>query len=148
MTTAPIHQISPAQGGQYSPNLYRWLTREQKRMTDSQVFREKGDGTLWIGRVDHGFFTGSRLIRAMCSPLPRPGAYFGLQKRLTLIKDFWPRYAKIGRCAIDTEHRMYFDGEAALTRYETHGDDRICLWCGHQQTRLTWIVPVEHSQWA
>jgi len=66
--------------------------------------------------------------------------------KLTLLADFWSDYARIGRCAIDTDHSRHFIG--GDTRWAVSGDIRSCLWCeGHTQTLRRWTETVERERW-
>ena len=66
---------------------------------------------------------------------------------------FWSRYVRVGRCAIDTEHKMPFIRDE--TRWRVEGDLRHCQWCGackqrwHEIPRTEiitkWITEVSHG---
>lgn len=59
---------------------------------------------------------------------------------MTDIADFWGRYLKIGRCAIDEDHTMHFINSE--NRYSMEGEIRTCNWCGakHLRTVETKII--------
>ncbi|UUZ66352.1 hypothetical protein LP417_35670 (plasmid) [Polaromonas sp. P1-6] len=126
-----VDLIKPSLGAEYSPNLYRWLTIRERpwRANRSQVLADK-DGTLWIGEQDDHWFTGCWLNSVLCNGVKaETGAYPGLGLKLRLITDFWLRYIRDGRCAIDVDHKALFIGDE--TRWESHGDTRRCTWCGN-----------------
>ncbi len=141
--------ISAKAGDKYSPNLHRWLKHWPYRGAESapEVFRNT-DGLLYIGIVhDDGWFSGALLNTVLCNGVRADiGAYappFVAQK-LKRVDGFWEAYQERGRCAIDPEHRVNFQGD---TRWSADGDSRRCAWCGHVQYRRRWTESVERSGW-
>lgn len=134
-------------GEKYSPNLNNWLGKNQRRSAPS-VFRWQ-EGGHYIGwREDDGWFSGTRMMAVLCdgrkaqiyAHVPEWGS------KLIEVPDFWERYAKIGRCAIDEAHKISFIGDE--TRWAVDGDTRECLWCGNcRQTLLRWQETVDHKAW-
>ncbi len=131
-----IEAIKPENGSKFSPNLYRWLTAKGKehRQHTSKVYAET-NGTLWIGHpADFDEFIGQKLISVLCSGVKAGSGAWGqgLLGRLTEVPDFWARYQRDGRCAIDTGHQMFFIGDES--RLSNGGYQ--CNWCGHKRIRL------------
>lgn len=112
------------------------------------VHRDK-DGVLWIGRIDDGDFIGSRLISILCgvTSASRIGCYPGVESlwKLKEVKGFWPRYLKVGRCAIDPKHEQGFIGDEK--RYMKDGHMRICEWCGQVQRSRIKREVIKHVVW-
>lgn len=136
--------IAPARGAKYSPNLYKWLTKRDKkhRIETSTVFRAP-DGSLWIGMIDENIFLiGSRLMAVLCHGAKAETMAYPLNKigPLEEMTDFWDRYMAVGRCAIDPKHERYFVGQE--TRWLVEGETRRCLWCGNaRQRQETYHIP-------
>lgn len=134
-------------GEKYSPNLNKWLAKNQRHRAPS-VFRWQ-EGGFYIGwREDDDWFSGTRLRSVLCdgrkaqvyAHVPSWGT------ELILIPDFWERYAKIGRCAIDEDHTTAFIGDQ--TRWAVVEDTRECLWCGDcRQILHRWQETVDHQAW-
>lgn len=150
-TTLPdVSAIKPILGAKYSPNLYKWLTKRDKkhRAWTSSVFRDS-KGVLWIGRIDEGvYLIGCRLMRVLCLGGRAESMAYPLSKmgQLEEVADFWESYVADGRCAIDPEHHVGF--VAGETRWRTEGDRRECLWCGKvRQNREIYTETVECSRW-
>lgn len=154
-TTAPngltISAIAPRGSAKFSPNLYRWLTARSnvRAARHSRVFSDAG-GVLWIGELWEGdCFIGSRLQAVLCNgPQESRCSYEGQTfiSGMVEVHDFWSMYMVVGRCAIDTEHKIAFTGEDA--RWRVQGETRSCLWCGNaNQTMRRWTETVERSAW-
>jgi hypothetical protein len=151
------HTASPPRaellvGPRYSPNLCAWLRKQLRRHGDHwpypRVFRDK-EGGRWIGWIDEDqWFIGSILWRTICDGAKAEvGCWTFPIADLTEEPDFWARYAEIGRCLIDPEHRRGFLNEEK-TRWLTDGDTRSCLWCGdHTQTLRRWTETAECERW-
>lgn len=146
--------IDPSLNPAYSPNLHSfskaWMRRATREMPE--VWRGDADWHLWIGTMykdgdDH--FVGCHLAAVLSKGAHENrnrGAYIGLnQHNMTHIADFWERYLKIGRCAIDEDHTIHFINSE--NRYSMDGDIRTCNWCGakHQRTVETKIIE-EHIE--
>lgn len=138
--------IHPRQGARFSPNLYRWLASRAERKSLSLVYRDHSN-TLWIGYPDGcGGLIGQRLMNVLCSGPKASSACWINLGRLTEIADFWPRYVRDGRCAIDPEHRIAYVGDD--TRWSVDGDTRKCVWCGGvTQVLRRWTETIERQTW-
>ena len=143
--------IDPRNGPQFSPNLYRFLKgRGQTWATTCRVYLDM-DGILRIGSLDDGWLHGARLMGVLCYGLREqvwahpPGSLGDLRE----ITDFWADYLRIGRCAIDPEHRRYFIGDETRWAFSNDGHHRSCLWCGNAHQKLeTWVEQeVQHERW-
>ncbi|MHB1630682.1 hypothetical protein [Acidithiobacillus sp.] len=140
--------INPRNGPQFSPNLYRFLKKRGPAWAGTcRVYRD-ADNILRIGLLDDGWLHGAWLMGVLCyGPLERvwahlPGSLGGLQE----IPQFWTDYMRVGRCAIDPEHKMSFIGDES--RWAVQGDERSCLWCGNAHQKLeTWVEKARHDRW-
>lgn len=142
-----VAAVHPRNGTRYSPNLFSWLTMRSRKhhAWTSRVYRDK-DGTLWIGRLDQGDLFGARLMNVLCNGSKAESGCWINQQGLVEVADFWPRYMRDGRCAIDTEHTQYFIGDD--TRWAVDGDTRTCLWCGKaRQVLARWTEVVARQEW-
>lgn len=75
-----------------------------------------------------------------------PGCWTFPVSDLTPVPGFWDEYARVGRCAIDTDHSRFFIGD--VTRWAENGDARSCKWCGnHRQVRRRWTETVKRECW-
>lgn len=141
-------EIIALQGDRYSPNLRGWLIKNLHRhfVRTPSVYQSGG---LWVGDIEEdGWFVGAQLRRVLVDGrkvdvgtwVPEEG------DPPELLSTFWARYAAIGRCAIDPEHRTTFIGNE--TRWAVEGDTRHCLWCGnHTQHLFRWTETVAHKAW-
>lgn len=143
-----IEAIRPGNGAKFSPNLFRWLTAPHKshRAWMSRVYAA-GDGALWIGYPDDvSGFIGQKLIAVLCNGVQAESGWWTDLGVLIEIADFWARYMRSGRCAIDTTHSMYFIGDDS--RWAVNGDTRQCQWCGHgKQVMRRWTEAVQRAEW-
>jgi hypothetical protein len=142
-----VRAVDPRNGAKYSPNLHKWLTMRGKKhhAWTSRVYRDR-IGTLWIGMLDHGDLIGARLMNVLCYGTKAGSCCWVNLRGLVEVADFWPRYVRDGRCAIDTAHRECFIGDD--TRWTQDGDTRTCLWCGKARQVLTrWTESVERQEW-
>jgi hypothetical protein len=139
--------IHPSKSPRYSPNLYQWLnTRGRTYRTYTSRVYLRSDGKLYIGDKDEYFLSGSLLMAVLCNGSKETGFAYGFVNELTEVEDFWERYTKDGRCAIDTEHSMHFINDES--RWLREGDKRTCQWCGnHTQTLRRWTETVKKSAW-
>jgi len=139
--------ISPTRGEKFSTNLHRYIKRRGARTNN--VFKAE-DGTLWIGDVDGHWFHGSRLMSILCgvrgagNACAFPGAPD--HWKLKELKNFWPDYLKIGRCAIDPDHHQHFMNSEG--RYIQKGRHRVCQWCGQKQAMTIKRSVIKHEQWS
>ena len=102
----------------------------------SKLAEHYGDGALVIGSpyAAHEGDTdvsGVHVMEVLChgadaSRVCLAGALDSLEE----VTDFWTRYQRIGRCAIDVEHKTSF---VHGVRYDTAGEVETCMWCGHQR---------------
>jgi hypothetical protein len=146
-TGLDVAAIHPGNGSKYSPNLYKWLTMRSKKhhAWTSLVYRD-ADGMLYIGMMDDGDLIGARLMNVLCYGAKAESWCYTKTLDMVEVADFWPRYMRDGRCAIDTEHKRYFVGDD--TRWTQDGDTRACLWCGKaQQVMVRWTESVERHEW-
>jgi hypothetical protein len=142
-----VRAVDPRNGAKYSPNLHRWLTMRSKkhRAWTSRVYCDES-GTLWIGMLDLGDLIGARLMNVLCYGTKAESCCWVNLRGLVEVADFWPRYVRDGRCAIDPEHKGHFVGDD--TRWTKDGDTRECLWCGKaQQVLVRWTEAVERQEW-
>lgn len=155
--------LAPDRSPSFSPNLFRWLSRQGHFFQDGGlaegVFRVRpgtataktfGAGRLFIGRPLGEYpgdadFSGVRLMSALCDGA-RAGrwCFSGMAPDLEEVPEFWDRYLKIGRCAIDPAHQEHFSGGE---RYRLEGNRRTCLWCGATQHRHVTRRVVEDVSW-
>lgn len=77
----------------------------------------------------------------------RIGAYPNTAKiwGLKELKNFWPKYLQIGRCAVDPKHQQYFINGAG--RWKQTGKKRTCQWCGQVQTMTKKKEVIIHEIW-
>jgi hypothetical protein len=138
MTQELLDAIRPTNGTKFSPNLFRWAYKHQHR--DLRVYMRSGKreglpDMLYIGDFYDGDFIGMHLIRVLCQGIALQELCY-LSGTFTEVPDFWERYVKIGRCAIDTNHQMrWMPFDCNVQRYEIEGDKRVCQWCGAVQIR-------------
>lgn len=140
-----IEVFNPKRGEKYSPNLYKWLRKRMRQLdTEYNVFTGE-DGRLYVGYVCDGSFCGCLLNRVLCRGAKSESGCYGAARHFTLVPDFWERYAAVGRCAIDSTHRVvnYLDVE----RFIVDGDTRECRWCGHKQVKKTRQVVTVETYW-
>jgi hypothetical protein len=135
--------IKPPRGemdgvGKFSPNLYRWVAKYLRRFNGAQqwpvVFRDN-DGQLYIGNMaPEGWFSGARLWRVLCNGAKQESYAWRPKdtRGFKLVPNFWARYLKVGRCAIDVNHTRYADD----ARWSVKGKTRTCNWCGKRKERL------------
>ena len=142
-----VEEIHPSRSARYSPNLYRWLTsaRRPYRAHLARVYRDT-QGLLWIGHLDERDFIGCKLNAVLCNSKAESMCFSGLVGQLRELPHFWMSYTAIGRCAIDTEHKVSFLSDES--RWEVDGEQRHCLWCrSFTQVLRRWTVTVEKSAW-
>lgn len=143
-----LKAIAPAMGTKYSPNLHAWLKardRKYRGELPSKVYRD-AKGTLWIGYKDFpdDCLIGSKLIGVLCNGVKESTAAYFL--KLEAVPDFWERYQRDGRCAIDPGHDMGFVGDEG--RWSHGEENRTCIWCGNAtQVLRRWTETISHEQW-
>lgn len=145
-----LADIAPARGAKYSPNLHAFLSSRSGRSIArfGRVYADK-TGSLWLGFFDDtASFIGAKLSQVLCYGAKADSFSYCGMRELREVEGFWTAYVQDGRCAIDREHKTYFLGDD--TRWQTHGQERSCLWCGkHSQVLKRWTetVQVEKEQW-
>lgn len=144
--------INPSKSDKFSLRLYNFMRNPRIKESDymKTVHRDK-EGILWIGSIDKsGWFTGARLMAILCGvdSAKRMGCYPNAQSlwKLKEVKSFWPRYLKIGRCAIDPDHKHYFVGGTG--RFVQKGKKRTCQWCGQVQSMRIEREVIKHERWS
>jgi hypothetical protein len=144
-----LNRINPKrdQSSKYSQYLYLWLryNKRYRKVFFAENFwfdPEKSDEfsedknvshQIYIGIPDEvpndEFFSGSELRRIINFGSKEHGYAYHLKKlgNVTDITDwFWEKYLRIGKCAIDPEHTIYW-----RERYDDIDDkSRSCRWCG------------------
>ncbi|CAM8642761.1 hypothetical protein MCEMSEM18_03535 [Comamonadaceae bacterium] len=139
-----IEQVSPDKGAKYSPNLYRWLKGQKSRAWALRVYRCTDD-VLWIGILDGRELIGSKLLGVLCNG-KKERTFAWQHIDAVEVVGFWERYVADGRCAIDTDHSMHFQGDD--TRWHTVDRSRSCNWCGKSsQTFKRWTETVDREDW-
>lgn len=141
-------KFGPKRGDKYSPNLYRWLIKHLRHVSNIEVYAAKY-GELWIGTgPDGAWFHGVRMLSVLCNGGRAESMAYQLRQvgPMKLVDDFWDRYLRDGRCAIDRDHGMFFIGDEA--RWKVKGNRRECLWCGNcVQRRKVYTEKVKHTVW-
>ena len=142
-----VNAIHPRNGAKYSPNLHRWLNcRTRKHRAWTSLVHRDADGTLYIGMMVDGDLIGAKLNAVLCNGSKAESWCYTKTTGMVEVADFWPRYMRDGRCAIDTEHARYFVGDD--TRWTQDSDTRTCLWCGKaRQVLARWTEAVERQEW-
>ena len=145
MTKAYLDAIHPKNGDKYSPNLQKFLKKNIGR--DMKVYEDE-DHVLYIGEFDEEWFHGCRVITALCNGIhtlifAHFHPQFGPDAE---VPDFWDKYLRDGRCAIDPEHKISFLHDDS--RWSIDGDTRTCRWCGKvTQFRQRWVEQVHKEAW-
>lgn len=150
-----LKDIAPNVNPAFSPNLHQWVGKHSHfhpdGTTPDTVWRVRTGasidlpaGTLFIGHVDGEYFSGSRLVSVLCNGRKEMRwAFVRLAEHLEEFEDFWGQYKRLGRCAIDPDHRITFLGD----RWHEEGSTRTCLWCGNTQQQERWTEEVERTRW-
>jgi hypothetical protein len=149
-------QIAPGKSPAFSPNLYAYLKAHGHFYRDggiaegvyavragTKAAEEFGAGTLMLGFPDDAFFSGTRLISALCNGAKDVRMSYVIGNSVDPIPDFWDRYLLIGRCAIDPGHQEHFMSD----RFDVRADGRTCRWCGHQQHKVVTPRVVYDEAW-
>lgn len=134
-------QINPNRSPSYSKNLYHWLKVEFSHPAPMVSVYNSQSGIPYIGFIDEGYFIGAKLFATLTYGV-KAQAYAHTPKDtkglvLSVIDTFWDDYRRIGRCAIDPNHNVFFKDEDS--RWVQNGKHRICQWCGasqHAETRI------------
>jgi hypothetical protein len=166
LTEVTLEQLEPGHSPSFSRNLFRWLRLHTYTCglpvkavpvadnvyavrADSPLVRKHyfAAGELLVGSPCpdiEGDFSGALLMTVLSRGPDAPRmCYPNIMRCLEQVGGFWPRYLRIGRCAIDPLHTLHFSGN---DRYAENHDYRTCLWCGLKQRRLdsTQTIPVEN----
>lgn len=142
-----IDTILSLKGDKYSPNLNAWLKQWAKNCAVLPSVYETPD-RLMIGFTPVSSdtdFIGGPLISVLCNGAKQSTFCVVKKGEWKQLPNFWSDYIKIGRCAIDQDHRMFFIGDD--DRWKAHGDVRVCQWCGHEQVKLSWVEQASKSEW-
>ncbi|WP_075323855.1 hypothetical protein [Acidithiobacillus albertensis] len=142
--------IDPQNHQKYSNNLYRFLKkRDPEWVASCQVYRDQ-DQMLWIGVMEHGWFSACTLLGVLClGAAERTGSY-ALQRftKIEEVKGFWEEYMRVGRCAIDPKHQRAFLEDESRWLMSKDQTTRSCLWCGEVKQRLVIEEEmIEHRKW-
>jgi hypothetical protein len=137
----------------FSPNLYAWVRRSARRFPSVppaalKVWRMtggRGPYYHFIGYESDGDVMGNRLSEILARyGRTEIGCYPGLARNAKEVRTWWPRYLKLGRCAIDPKHQVGWVDR----RWDEKGAKRTCRWCGrHTQTRVTRVVRQTVTEW-
>lgn len=161
--TMLLKHIAPAISAAFSPNLHLWMKSRGHAYRDggvaetvyrvlpnSRLAKEFGAGTLMIGCAYDQYegdtdFSGSLLINVLCNGSKATRyCYPGAAPSLEIVEGFWENYLKVGRCAIDPEHKEHFHGGE---RYSVIDDVRTCLWCGEQHQKTVTVRTIFDESW-
>lgn len=154
--TLRLDDLAPWKSSAFSPNLFKYMRRRGHFFRDggtivdvfviregTRAAKEIGAGTLMLGFVDGPFFSGVRLMEALCQGAQATSMSYGISASVEPVAGFWDDYLVKGRCAIDPAHSEYFIGD----RYSTAGNVRTCLWCGAQHTKVETQRVVVDTSW-
>lgn len=140
-----LKKINPKISDKYSPNLFRFLRGKGRDCTT--IFKDP-DGVLYIGhRESDGMVFGNRLSQVLCFGVrSQTYGYLGSSKKWREVKSFWAEYIKIGRCALDHEHKTHFQSQDS--RYtQVSKTVRQCRWCGARLKRKIVIEKRKVETW-
>lgn len=138
--------VDPKLGDKYSPNLFKWLRggwlKDDRRLC--RVFVDV-DGLLWIGYEDDGFYRACILMAVLCNGTKEKLRLYSSLVPFVKVTDFWSRYVRDGRCAIDQDHtRQFIDDK----RWLVTGDHRECQWCcNFSQYLHKWQEVIDREEW-
>jgi len=136
----------PTKNPAYSPNLYKWMrARHNIIRAYVRLYREVSTGHLYLGYQDEdSWFYGAMLNRILTVGSRAWVGAMMPERRFEHVSGFWDEYLKLGRCAIDKDHETNFLGN----RWEEGENDRVCLWCGREQTKKQKTVSRIVTYWA
>lgn len=131
-----VEAVNPAIHEKYSPNLYKWLKKQDKCTMEMVRVFTGVTGIWWIGYpTAGGDFHGHRLMQVLCKGRRVDVCCFCGKTDIKEVVGFWEEYTIKGRCAIDQGHEHYFlNAENRYTEIED-GNKRICHWCGQKQIK-------------
>lgn len=141
--------------GQYSQNLLKWVRKYRDKplfvafATEGTKVYDPGktqSGNLYVGfhGLDDGWLHGSQLTAILCDGAKAATAAYQPKMQFQAIPEWWGRYIKGGKCAIDPEHSLYSDHERWAVAED--GKSRRCLWCGDYEQYLH-IEMVPETDW-
>lgn len=138
-----LHMIMPERGARYAVGVAGAMARHYAVTAVDSVYID-ASGRRWLAAGPGEPFTCLKSlllrfypVRLHLHDLPGP---------LMLDGDFWPRYADIGICAIDTEHALDDLNNVEL-RWTRQGRARICRWCGQRQVLQSIDAKTGRNTW-
>ena len=145
MDKIDVKLINPKNHEKYSPNLYKWLKKRDESNRQKYRVYKKDDGVLYIGEILDGGLSGTRLITVLCLGSKAEELFFCDKNQYKEVVGFWENYIRIGRCAIDPEHREYFS--CAGSRFIESNECRVCNWCGQKQKKVITTRVIQDVSW-
>jgi len=146
--------VDPCFCDKFSPNFYRWLLLQQKRILPKAFYHTRPGTMLYIGRMDDGDFIGCQLhsILSHQPGRPWPKGFCSPSRTcwitgepLVEVPGLWEDYLRIGQCAFDPDHCWEYPPR---TRYKMLENDlRECLWCGKTFRQTREIVRKTVTKW-
>ena len=138
--SALLRRIHPKHSPAYSKNLRLWLKKHGRPgdtlfqvVAGSRLAQLYGAESFFIGQPYNGYegdtdFSGAQLMQVLCMGSSVTRACFpGGSQTLTEVSDFWDRYERVGRCAIDSNHQIMF--REFEERFHHVDGQRTCKWC-------------------
>ena len=132
-----LDSIDPKKSGsKYSANIRRYLARYKNcelpsvYAVKSELNEIVGTRSFIVGDYDKetGWLHGKRIMKIMGNHRTQGYAFTpNCFKVVEELPNFWGTYQNIGRCAIDTEHRIDMVGDE--DRFVFYGDSKKCVWC-------------------
>ncbi len=138
-------------GHKYSQNFFRFLRKFEKDNTYSptEVFATVPGRHLYVGYAFDGDIIGAQMLGGqILSDGARTEVYSMGGRDFERVEGFWDLYLRVGRCAIDPEHKIHF--QCGDRRFDSVSEDiRSCRWCGVKQKRTRWteVVERQHERW-
>lgn len=140
---ASIDRFSNLIHEKYSENLFKFLKTMNRQGKELPLVYSDSSGDLWTGYYHDGDFIGGRILPILCGS--RSSFCYSKMEEMTPEINFWSEYERIGRCAIDRDHSVFF--LKADFRYTDVGDKRTCNWCGCEQRLERWQETIEKTKW-
>jgi len=138
--SALLRRIHPKHSPAYSKNLRLWMMNHGRAgdnifqaVAGSKLAQLYGVDAFFIGQHYDGYegdndFSGVQLMQVLCMGSSANRACFpGGSQMLTEVSDFWNRYERVGRCAIDPNHQIMF--VEFEKRFHHVDGQRTCRWC-------------------
>lgn len=135
-----VARIHPKHSPAYSKNLHLWLkaqgragdtlfkAREGSRLADTYGADATFIGQPYCDYEGDADFSGALLIQVLCMGRSVVRSCFaGAAVHAVESEDFWTRYEKVGRCAIDPEHKLHFRDDKH--RFHQVDGQQTCKWC-------------------